>query len=94
MDRTRRQFWRGITMAAVLLFAAAQLVEQSHVHAESDALCTVCTHAGGTDGLPTLAQSIEIAPPDVLPAAPQTLQAITTLPVCGNHARAPPHLLS
>ena len=94
MDRTRRQFWRGITMAAVLLFAAAQLVEQSHVHAESDALCTVCTHAGGSDGIPTLAQSIEIASPDVLPAAPQAIQTITTLSVGGNQPRAPPHLLS
>ena len=96
MDRRRSHFWRGMTMAAMLLFAAAQLVEQSHFHshAELDPLCVVCAHATGQDGVPTSAPSIEPQPFVAVPVALPTLQSIPNLTSFGQQPRAPPHILS
>ncbi len=96
MHRKGAQTWRAIAAAAVLLFAAGQLVEQSHFHinADIDPLCSVCTHADGQDGAISAAPAQADESFDAVPAELRAFSIFPAQPRPEKQSRAPPHNLS
>ncbi len=110
MERRGNQLQRGIAIAAVLLFAAAQLIELSHFHSEphhaphvdehadqhteDDSMCVVCAHASALDGAPTLAPTATGEHPNLLPENLQALRVVAVATDFGQQPRAPPYSLS
>lgn len=87
------QLGRSITIAALLLFAAAQTLEQSHWHDHVDPLCAVCTHADGNDALAAEAPALEASRQSSATAPDAATNPPALTPFYRHGPRAPPHAL-